>query len=99
MVGRCLDGPQSCLDGPPFSCRVRAGTACRERGPDMARPSCCADTNTTSIVSCHVFSGVWCRSSCITHIDIYNSQVGSTETSQPAVAHEPFSMELTPACK
>jgi hypothetical protein len=37
-----------------FSCRVRAGTACRDRGPDTTRPSCRADTDTIDIVSCRV---------------------------------------------
>jgi hypothetical protein len=55
-----------------FPCCVRAGTACRDRGPDTThnrvvpaltlRPSC----------SCRVF---WCRASCrlscLAHLDIY----------------------------
>jgi hypothetical protein len=40
---------------PLFSCRVRAGTACRGLGPYTAHASCRAGTDTTSIVSCRVF--------------------------------------------
>jgi hypothetical protein len=39
---------------PLFSCRVRAGTACRSLGPCTAHASCRAGTDTTSIVSCRV---------------------------------------------
>jgi hypothetical protein len=49
-----LDGPPSCFDGPPFSCRVRAGTACRDRGTGTAHPPCHVSTDTTSIVLCRV---------------------------------------------
>jgi hypothetical protein len=60
----CLDGLPSCLNGPPFSCRVRAGIACRDRGPNTARhrvvpaltlrPSCRVSIRVMFLVSCVV---------------------------------------------
>jgi hypothetical protein len=40
--------------GRPFSCRVRIGTACRDRSPNMTHISCCVGTDTMTSYPCCV---------------------------------------------